>query len=177
MAASPIEDDTMPVAGIELKVERVFQAPCDIVWQAWTEPERLILWWGPADHIMTVNRFDLFPGGMFHYGLRSLRGLETWGRLVFIDVTPPEKLAFVNSYSNVSADITRHTSIADYPMEILNICTFKEISQETIFSMKCRPQNATDREKKVFIQNHLNLKNALAATFDQLAQYLASMRF
>lgn len=170
------KEDTVPVAGTELVIERLFHAPRDLVWQAWTEPERLMQWWGPSDFTMTVVKLDLRPGGIFHYGLRSLDGHEVWGRFTYVDVAAPEKLIFINSFTDESGAVTRSSQHAAWPLEVFNICTFSASAQRTLLSMKGRPHNATAQERKTFAENRDTVKKGFTATFDQLDRYLAAIR-
>ena len=175
-SAEKKKGDTVPIAGTEVVIERLFHAPRDLVWQAWTEPERLMQWWGPSDFTMTVVKLDLRPGGIFHYGMRSLDGRETWGRFSYVDVDAPEKLIFINSFTDESGAITRSPQNKTWPLEVFNICTFTASAQRTLFSMKGRPHNATVDERKTFVENRDNVKKGFTATFDQLDQYLAAIR-
>jgi uncharacterized protein YndB with AHSA1/START domain len=50
---------------------RVFDAPRERVWQAWTDPEHLKHWWGPKDFKVHTCKVDLRPGGIFHYWARE----------------------------------------------------------------------------------------------------------
>src|SRR5437899_7660320 len=93
-------------AGLELLVTRTFDAPRELVFKAWTEPERLAQWWGPKGFTMKKVSVDLRPGGVFHYGMTSPDGHEMWGRFVYREITPPERLIFVNSFSDEDAGIT-----------------------------------------------------------------------
>ena len=52
-------------------ITRVFDAPREVVFKAWTEAERLAKWWGPKDWEITVHKTDLRPGGVFHYVIPS----------------------------------------------------------------------------------------------------------
>jgi uncharacterized protein YndB with AHSA1/START domain len=175
MAMSQDEiSDTVPIAGRELVIRRVFDAPRDLVWQAWTEPERLMQWWGPKDYIMNVSRLDLRPGGLFHYGMRSPDGREVWGRFAYIDVAAPEKLVFTNSFSDEAGGITRHPMSATWPLEVLNIFTFTESVQKTTLTMRGWPHHATTDEQKTFDENRENIKNGFIGTFEQLDEYLSA---
>ena len=58
----------------EFSFTRVFDAPRDLVWKAFTESERLMQWWGPKGFTMLVAKLDLRPGGVFHYSMRSPDG-------------------------------------------------------------------------------------------------------
>jgi len=52
-------------------ISRDFDAPRDLVWKSWTEPERLKHWWGPKGFVVHTCKVDLRPGGRFHYGLKQ----------------------------------------------------------------------------------------------------------
>src|SRR4051794_25044239 len=87
-------------AGREFVVTRVFDAPRDLVFKAWTEPERLKHWWGPKGFTLFACEIDPRPGGDFHYGMRSPDGRAMWGKWVFREVVPPERLVFLASFSD-----------------------------------------------------------------------------
>ena len=79
----------------ELVIMRVFNAPRDIVWKAWTDPEQALLWWGPRDYPATEVEMDVRPGGAWRGQLRSVedrRVLTHHG--VFREVVAPERLVF-----------------------------------------------------------------------------------
>src|SRR5918994_4170447 len=61
-------------------VERVFDAPRGLVFEAWTEPERLKRWWGPRGYTVPHCEIDLREGGVFHFCMRSPEGRDSWGR-------------------------------------------------------------------------------------------------
>jgi len=58
----------------EIVITRVFDAPRELVWKAWTERERLMQWFGPKGFTMSTAKLDFRPGGVFHYCLRSPDG-------------------------------------------------------------------------------------------------------
>ena len=63
----------------EFTITRVFDAPRQLVWDAWTQAERLAEWWGPAGFKLKVAKLDLRPGGTFHYSMVAPNGHEMWG--------------------------------------------------------------------------------------------------
>ena len=60
-----------PKKASDFVIMRVFDAPRDLVWKAFTQRERLIRWWGPKGFTMQAAKHDLRPGGVFHYCMRS----------------------------------------------------------------------------------------------------------
>ncbi len=79
---------------------RTFDAPRELVFKAWTQPERLKQWWGPHGFTLPKVTVDLRPGGLFHFCMRSPEGHEFWGRGVFREVVPPERFVYVDSFAD-----------------------------------------------------------------------------
>lgn len=79
---------------------RVFDAPRELVWEAWTEAERLERWWGPKRCRTSVIKLDLRPGGIFHHALHWPQGQDMWGKFVYREIAAPERLVLVNSFAD-----------------------------------------------------------------------------
>jgi len=60
----------------EIRIERTFDAPRQLVWEAYTDPELLPEWLGPRELTMTVDEFDLRPGGSYRFTHRDSEGNE-----------------------------------------------------------------------------------------------------
>ena len=83
------------VSAQEVTISRVFDAPRDLVWRAWTEPEQLAQWWGPAGWSNPLERItmDVRPGGAFRVTAVSAEdGTEMTTRGVYREVVEPERL-------------------------------------------------------------------------------------
>ena len=78
----------------ELLITRTFDAPRPLVFKAWTEPERLVRWWGPRGYTTPSCKMDLRPGGAWRVCMRSPEGSLHWLRCVYREVVEPERLAF-----------------------------------------------------------------------------------
>ena len=61
------------------------------------------------------SKMDLRPGGTYHYGMRTPDGKEMWGRFVYREIIPPERIVFVNSFSDPEGGITRHPMAPTWP--------------------------------------------------------------
>src|SRR5258706_14903907 len=77
-------------AAQEFVITRVFAAPRELVWKAWTERDRLMQWFGPKGFTMPTAKMDFRPGGVFHYCMRSAEGHEMWGTFVYREIVAPE---------------------------------------------------------------------------------------
>ena len=79
----------------ELVITRLFDAPRDLVFEAWTDPKHLAQWWGPRDYPAAQVKLDVRPGGAWRHCLRSTEtGNDLWHRGVFREVVAPERLVF-----------------------------------------------------------------------------------
>ncbi len=79
MAASAATTSA-PLAGKEFVISRVFDAPRDLVWSAWTQGERLAQWWGPKGSKIRVLKLEMRPGGIFHYRLEFPKPRPSWAK-------------------------------------------------------------------------------------------------
>jgi uncharacterized protein YndB with AHSA1/START domain len=79
----------------ELVIKRVFNAPRDLVFKAWTDPDHIAKWFGPRDHPAREVNVDVRPGGQWRGCLRSTEtGNDLWLGGVYREVVPPERLVF-----------------------------------------------------------------------------------
>ncbi len=81
-------------------ISRTLDAPRDLVWKAFTDPKRMAQWWGPKGFKVIPSKMDLRPGGLYHYGLEAPNGSPMWGRFVFREIVAPERIVFINSFSD-----------------------------------------------------------------------------
>lgn len=157
----------------EFVITREFDAPRDLVFKAWTEPERLAQWWGPKGFTMIASKVDLRPGGVFHYGMKGPDGTEMWGNFVYHELAPPERMVFVISFSDENGGVTRHPFSATWPLEVINTMTLTEHHGTTTLTLRGGPINASEEECATFKGGHASMQQGFKGTFDQLAGYLA----
>ncbi|PYQ58081.1 MAG: polyketide cyclase, partial [Acidobacteria bacterium] len=134
----------------EFVISRTFNAPRDLMWKVWTEPERLAKWFGPKGVTIFHSKNDLRSGGIYHYGMRTPDGKDMWGKWVYREVVKPERLVFVNSFSDPKGGVTRHPLSKDWPLEMLTKITFAESGGKTTVAVHWSPINATEAERKTF---------------------------
>src|SRR5215207_6544179 len=80
------------VGARELEITRVFDAPRELVFKVWTQPEHLVRWWGPKGFTTPSCQIDVRPGGAYRTLIRSAEGKDHWMRGVYREVVPPERL-------------------------------------------------------------------------------------
>ncbi|MES2752769.1 MAG: SRPBCC domain-containing protein [Pseudomonadota bacterium] len=160
----------------EFVIERVFDAPRDLVWKAWTEKDRLMQWWGPKGFKMVNARLDLKPGGSFHYCMHAPDGSEMWGRWTFREIVMPERLVFINAFSDKDGGLTRHPMAPTWPIEMLGTMTLVDQGSKTLLVNRMVALNPTDEERATFEGGFDSMKQGFGGTWDRLAAYLASAR-
>jgi uncharacterized protein YndB with AHSA1/START domain len=158
-------------------ISRVLDAPREGVWQALTDAQRMQEWWAPTGFTMIAANMDLRVDGIFHCGLQSLDGYKMWGKFVYREIAPHERLVFVNSFSNAAGGVARHPIVPTWPLETLITVTLdEEPDSKTRLNVSWAPHNATEVERKTFNASHVGMKATWNGTLDRLAEYLAKTR-
>lgn len=156
------------------EMEREFNAPLRRVWAAWSEAERLGAWWGPKGCTIGVERLEFRPGGFFHYAMQFGSGAPPmWGRFLYREIMPHERLVWLNSFSNEACGISRAPFGPDFPLEIENVVTFAARDGATTIRLRARPFGETAAERAVFDGMHASMRQGYGGTLDQLAAHLA----
>ncbi len=156
-------------------ISRVFDTPRDLMWKCFTEPERMKQWWGLKGVKILKSKMDLRVGGIYHYGMQTPDGKLMWGKFVYREIVPPQKLAFINSFSDEAGRLTRHPLAPTWPMQMMSTFTFDEQpGGKTKFTVSWAPHKATDEERETFDAGHDSMTQGWGGTMDQLAGYLAT---
>lgn len=155
-------------------ITRVFDASRERVFQAFAEAERLAQWWGPVGFNIEVKKLEFRAGGTFHYCMKSPMG-EMWGRFTYREIVAPERIVFINSFSNPQGEITRapFPGFDLWPLEVLNTVTFDEQDGKTTLKLSGGPINATEEEVAMYQSGFASMTQGFTGTWDQLATYLS----
>ncbi|WP_369668764.1 SRPBCC family protein [Thalassobacillus devorans] len=97
------------VEGRNLVIERIFQAPKEKVFLAYSDSEQLAEWWGPQGWNTENKRFEFQPEGVWHYCMRcqeqgDFYGQESWGKTVFQEIKAPEKIVYTDVFSDAQGN-------------------------------------------------------------------------
>jgi len=159
------------LTGEELIIPRTFSAPKALVYKAFSKVEAITQWWGPKGCKLNVSKFDFSPGGIFHYNM-EFAGRVMWGRFVYLEMSEPDRIVFLNSFSDEEGNITPNAFIPGFPLETLNIVSFVEQDGKTTLTFRSGPINATEEQQKVYDGMKGGMQQGFSGTFDQLEQYL-----
>lgn len=122
----------------ELFITHLFDAPREVVFQAWTDLEQLKHWYAPDDCTIEFKIFNPRQGGSFHSCVHDPVHGECWVKGVYQEVLTNQKLVFTmvmsdesgNSISSVNAGKTE-----DWPEEQVTTVTFESIGLQTKVSV------------------------------------------
>ncbi len=115
----------------ELYLERTFNAPRALVFKAFSQAEHLKRWWGPKGWTLPVCNIDFRPGGEWHYCMKcedekqEYFGYESWGKAEYKEIVEPERIVYVDSFSDAEGNINE-----GMPQTIVTM-TFEELDGKT----------------------------------------------
>lgn len=131
----PAENNpTLKTGEHKLVITRVFDAPRELVWKSWTEPERLVKWWAPKNFTTPHFKVDLRVGGKFHGCMRSHEGKDFWITGTYKEIVPFERIVCTDSFSDEKGNVvpaSHYGMPADFPLEMLITVTFEESGNKT----------------------------------------------
>ncbi len=169
--ADPHANDDVPFT-----LSRVFNAPRDLTWRAWTEHDLLTRWFGPKGTTIVKSSLDLRPGGTFHFAMRSTTDAgEHWGLWNIREVARPDRLVFVVSFADAAGKTVRSCFDPKWPLETLYTITFADHAGKgggTVVHLRSEPINATAEERRVFAAGHGSMNRGWDGTLERLTEIL-----
>jgi len=157
----------------EFVFSRTFDASREDVWNAFAQPQHLKHWWGAPGSSVEIAQHELKPGGLFHYCMKFPDGRAMWARFIFREIVAPERLVWLNGFSDEHGGLTRNPWMPDLPLETLNTVIFVEQHGKTLITITVVPFNASNEEAQVFAGGINGMKMGFGASFKILANYLA----
>lgn len=170
MPAKPAQANDTKV----LEFTRVFKAPRDRVWQAWSTADDLQEWWGPAGCKLRIANFEFRPGGFCHYEMKFTNTPTWWGRFNYRDIAAGERIIWLNSFATERGGITRAPFAPEFPMEVLNSAQFTDQGSKTLVTLRSTPFGASDTEITAFEAIYDGMVKGYGATLDQLEAHLGA---
>jgi uncharacterized protein YndB with AHSA1/START domain len=140
MAEKGVKDSTAAKStGQEIVITRVFNAPRELVWKAWTEPEHLMRWWGPKGYTAPACRIDLRVGGKYHFCMRSPEGKNYWSTGIYREIIEPERIVCTDSFADEHGNpvpASHYGMPGDWPDELLVTVTFEDDEGKTRMTLR-----------------------------------------
>ena len=123
----------------ELVLKRTFDAPRELVWKAWTEPELVKRWWGPKGFMAPSCEIDLRVGGKYLYCMRSPEGKDYWSTGVFREIVAMKKIVCTDSFADEKGNVVPATHYGmgpEVPREMLVTVTFEDVQGKTKLTLR-----------------------------------------
>ncbi len=88
----------------EMITTRIINAPRELVWRAFSEPEHLALWWGPDGFTNTFFEFSFTPGGVWRFMMHGPDGTDYPNKIIYKEIVAPERITYDHSGDGEAAD-------------------------------------------------------------------------
>jgi len=143
-------------------MQRVYDAPRDLVWQAMTEAQHVARWWGGPGFTNPVCEMDVRPGGLWRHVMRFPDGRELHMSFVFLEVERPKRLVWQN---------VDHGQREDGPPTPVIAVTLEDMGDRTRWKMVARFHSLAERDAAVAI----GFAKPIEASSDRLVDYLTNL--
>ncbi|MGH3786737.1 MAG: SRPBCC family protein [Pseudonocardiaceae bacterium] len=143
----------------DIVMTRIFDAPRDVVFTAFTDPKLIPKWWGPARYETTVDRADVRPGGLWRYVQRGPDGTEYGFKGVYHDIVAPERVVQTFEFEGMPGHVALATA------------TFEEVDGKTKYVGIDVYQSVEDRDGMA----QSGMEEGANESMDRLAELLRSL--
>jgi uncharacterized protein YndB with AHSA1/START domain len=116
----------------DLVIERVFDAPRERLWKAWTDPEEVKKWWGPKGFTAPSIQTDLRVGGTNLWAMESPDGQVYWSTGTYREIVPLERIVITDSFADENGNVVPATHYGmpdDFPLEMEITITFEDAGE------------------------------------------------
>lgn len=150
----------------ELFMSRVFDAPRQRVFEAFSSCEQLSHWWGPREWPMRECTLDFRPGGEWHFCLRGPNpGDESWGKAIYEEIVALERIVYRDYFSDEEGNIN-----PDMPT-VLATFEFVDEDGKTRLNSRSHYEDPSDLEKVL----DMGMVEGMASSLDRLEEHLAKV--
>jgi len=144
----------------EIIMTRIFDAPRERVFKAYTDPNLIPQWWGPKRYTTTVDKMEVKPGGIWRFVQRDESGNQFAFRGVYHEITSPERLVYTFEFEGMPGHI------------LLATVTFEELSDgRTKLTDSSVFQSVADRDAML----RTDMEEGASESMDRFAELLAKV--
>lgn len=155
-------------------INRTFDAPVDVVFEMWTDPEHLAQWVGPTGTTTCYQKADIRPGGESRYSM-SGKEFTLYGKVQYRNIEKPHTLVYTQQFCDEHGNISRHPLAPTWPETMLtNVSFAAEGEDQTRVTVTWSPfGDVTPEELQAFISFRASMTQGWTGSFDKLEAYLA----
>lgn len=157
-------------------INRVFEAPLELMFEMWTDPKHVSQWLAPAGAEMRYFRSDIKTGGSAFYLMTGPGGTKLYGRVEYVKVAAPDQLVYRQQFCDESEKPGRHPLAPTFPQTLLT--TVKLVAEgpdHTRVTVTWEPQAATPEELATFVQAKGGMTQGWTGSFDKLEGYSVNL--
>lgn len=157
-------------------IVREFDAPRELVFEAWTQVEHLQNWMFPMPGCTCeFISADIKAGGTSLHKISMPNGFEMFLFTKYEEVSAPDKLVFLQYISNEAGEIVANPQMPDWPKDMVASLHFESLeTNKTKITFNWEPRNPSEKELAVFEASRADHHKGWGAGMDQLVSYLAT---
>ena len=118
----------------DLVVTRIFDAPVEQVWKAWSDPDQVMRWWGPHGFTAPVAKMDFREGGTSLVCMSAPGFGDLYNTWTYREIKPMRQIEFIQHFADKDGNKIDPVSIGlppDIPKEVRHVVTFKDAGNKT----------------------------------------------
>ena len=122
----------------DLTVTRIFHAPVESVWKAWTDPQLLMRWWGPDYFTSPTCKLDFREGGTSLVCMRSPQGQDMYSIWKYLKIVPLQHIEFIQNMADQDGNRVDPATLGlppEFPEDIRTVVVFKSLGNKTELTM------------------------------------------
>ena len=89
----------------EIVISRLLNAPLELVWEVWTNPEHIKNWWGPNDFTCTIHQMDVKKDGVWNLTMHGPDGTNYENQSIFKEIVKHKKIVYEHIQAKFTATI------------------------------------------------------------------------
>lgn len=157
-------------------INRSFDAPIDVMFEMWTNPEHIAQWLPPTGFTMEFLQSKTEAEGKTFYYMTNSKGVEMYGRKQMLEMQAPDRLVYTQQFCDKDENISRHPLAPTWPETMLTTVQLTEEGPDrTRVTVTWETYgDVTKEELEVFIQSRAGMTMGWTGSFDKLDAYLAA---
>lgn len=163
---NPAANATSSASERTFVMERIFNAPRELVFQAYSDCQHLIHWWGPTGWTLPVCEMDFRVGGSWFYCMRGPNGEDSCGKAFYLEIVAPERFVYRDTFVD-----TEGNQLEEMP-ELTITVIFEEVGGKT--KLITRTEFASAADLKAVLE--MGMAEGFTQTLDRLEAYLVNER-
>ncbi len=142
----------------EVVFTRMLDAPRELVWRVWSDPDHVRQWWGPAGFTTTTHEFSFVVGGAWRFVMHGPDGTDYPNLVIFREIVPPSRIVYENEWDLPGA-----------PLDFTVVVLLNAEGKKTSFSLRMTFRDAEAMRTAV---ERYGVLDGGTQTLDRLAGYV-----